>query len=153
MTDEQIKLVAEFTAGFPSLRYFKAHEFLNRGSSNRSGSCKDKNTLPPKHLWKNIYAVAKVWDEVRAQLGRPIKTLSIYRALPYNRCIGSSDGSQHPKGTACDATSPRASAKEIYDVAMRLRQRGFFKGGIGLYVRSNFVHIDVRGTNANWTGN
>lgn len=31
-----------------NLRYFKAAEFLILGSSNQSGPCKNKNTLPPQ---------------------------------------------------------------------------------------------------------
>ena len=150
MTDAQLKLVSDFASAFPELRHFKAHEFLGRGGSNRSGSCKDLNTLPPRRAWKNIYAVAKVWDEIRHRLGQPVTVLSVYRALPYNRCIGSPDGSQHLQGKACDATCHRATAREVYTIARTLRQEGFFTGGLGLYTKSNFVHVDVRGSNVTW---
>jgi len=110
------------------------------------------NTLPPKRVWNRIYHIATVWDLIREELGKPITTLSIYRSEAYNKCIGGVPGSQHTRGTACDATSSKAKAKDIYEIALAMRREEVFKGGIGLYVRSNFVHVDVRGYNATWGG-
>lgn len=150
MTNSEIKLVSQFAEGFPLLTYFRPHEFLFRGGSNAKGSCKNKNTLPPRSIWKNIYDVATVWDEVRHTLGQPIKVLSVYRNEDYNSCIGGAANSFHKKGMACDATSSKVPAKELYAVALKLRRAGYFKGGLGLYTASNFVHLDVRGTNYSW---
>ena len=152
MTNEEIKLVADFSEGFAKLglRHFKASEFLNLGGSNSSGSCKGLNTLPPRSTWKKIYAVARVVDEIRQQAGAPISTLSIYRSPAYNSCVGGASQSQHMLGAACDFQSAQLSAQQLYDIAIELRRKGFFSGGLGLY--NSFVHVDVRGSNATWRG-
>ena len=47
----------------------------------------------------------------------------------------------------------RSNHLEANGVADRLRSsNSAFKGGIGVYPSSRVVHIDTRGTNANWTG-
>ncbi len=150
MTKQEKLAEQRFKKYFPKLRYFKAEEFLYMGGGNASGKCKGLNRVPPIHLHSKIYAVARVWDEIRHRLGKPINTLSIYRSPSYNRCVGGVANSQHKQGTATDAYSKRAKAKTIYRIALRLRKEGFFKGGIGLYVKKNFVHVDVRGANATW---
>ncbi len=144
-----------FEEGFLQLglRFFRPHEFLVLGSGNQGGRCAGLNTPPPRRLWPRIYHVATIWDLVRERLGEPVTTLSVYRNPEYNKCIGGVARSQHMLGTAADCTSARASAREIYDVALGLRRQGVFEGGLGLYVRSNFVHLDVRGTPATWRGN
>ena len=42
------------------------------------------------------------------------------------------------------------SNRKAWEVARRLRNERFFRGGIGLY--PTFIHVDTRGYNANWRG-
>ncbi|NPU12815.1 DUF882 domain-containing protein [Bradyrhizobium sp. 83012] len=133
------------------LRHFDADELLFLGSQNTGGSCKGLNTYPAEALWPNIAPTAAVLDKLREDLGVPIRILSIYRSPLYNRCIdGSAVNSFHMQFKAidfsCDTGSPAIWAAKLKEY----RSRGVFSGGIGVY--RSFVHVDTRGTNANWTG-
>lgn len=133
--------------------HFKAREALVLGYSNSSGKCQGKNRIPTTNeILTNLTAVFAVWDEVRKRVGKPIKCLSAYRSPEYNACVGGASRSQHLTGKAADCTGYNTKARVLYDTALALRREGFFKGGIGYYPSSNFVHIDVRGSNATWTG-
>ena len=135
-----------FNKSLPDLRYFTANEFLAKGS-NANGL----NTDPPKELWPNVIPLARAMDAIRHHLGVPIQLHSVYRSLPYNRSIGSSDDSQHPKFTAADWSCPARGTPADWAATVKwLRAHGVFDGGVGLY--KSFVHVDVRGTHANWLG-
>lgn len=85
-------------------------------------------------------------EEVRAFEGGPVTVNSGCRCLTYNRSIGSSDGSQHPKGRAADLAvkDPKATYKHLDE-----KYPG--KYGFGLY--DTFVHVDSRsGPGARWAG-
>ena len=49
---------------------------------------------------------------------------------------------------ALDLQFKGVSASHANYVAKQLRQKGYFKGGVGRY--PSFVHVDTRGTNVNW---
>jgi hypothetical protein len=55
--------------------------------------------------------------------------------------------SNHFKGTASDIRIAGVAPKKIREFAETLDGGGM---GIGIYPRSGFVHIDVRGTRARW---
>lgn len=135
------------------IAHFKAREALYLGYSNSTGRCAGKNKEPrTNEILANLTEVFAVWDEVRKRAGCKIKVLSAYRNVEYNSCIGGAKYSQHLTGKAADCTGYQVSAKKLYDIALGLRRSGFFRGGIGYYPSSNFVHIDVRGSNATWSG-
>jgi len=140
--------VREYRAYLASdqLSYLSADEILRPHFKYRSGVC---SGVPPKHLWKNMRETARVANEIRRRLGVPLHTVvSAYRSPQYNaRCPGASKYSQHLKNCALDLIYS-CSSKSAFDMAVKLRDEGFFKGGIGLY--SNFIHIDTRGRNATW---
>lgn len=131
--------------------HFKPREFLYKGASHARNGL---NTDPPQELWPNVVQLARVLDRVRAEIGRPVKLLSVYRGPAYNRAVGGARGSLHTKFMGADftvlqtGTGPAAWAS----VVDRLRDRSMFAGGIGVYPRRRFVHVDVRGSNLNWTG-
>lgn len=136
------------------LKNFKPYEFFVKGASNSNPNSPafGLNTDPPEKIWSNIDATAKVLDELRNRLGRPIITLSVYRSPAYNSAIGGAGQSQHVEFRAIDfavqgsPVGPMQWASALRD----MRTGGFFKGGIGTY--STFVHVDTRGSNADWTG-
>lgn len=136
--------------GKQHIEYFVAEEFMYGGSGNTGGRCKGKNTDIPTDKWENSFKIAKVVDEIRQRAGEPITILSHYRSPAYNDCIGGVSNSQHREATAADITSTKASPRELWQIAQDMREEGFFSGGIGLY--GTFVHVDVRGHNADWTG-
>lgn len=137
-----------------NLRHFAPDEFLFLGASNNgSGSCAGKNSFPPRDLWPRIENTALMLDEIRAQLGAPIRILSCYRAKPYNSCIGGESQSLHMVFNAVDFTCSTGTPEIWRRVADRVRSSAAkFKGGIGVYPNSQFVHIDTRGSIANWQG-
>lgn len=107
------------------------------------------NELPPEKYWKKIKATLVVADKLAGELGVPLKAInSAYRSPKYNSaCPGAASNSYHTKNMALDLMFA-CSPKEAALAAKKLRSKGVFKGGIGVY--STFIHIDTRGRNANW---
>jgi uncharacterized protein YcbK (DUF882 family) len=131
--------------------HFKPKEFLYKGASHARNGL---NTDPPKELWRNAVHLARVIDRVRAEIGKPVKLLSVYRSPGYNKAVGGEKGSLHMKFMAADFTVPNADTgpHAWASVVDGLRDRRMFSGGIGVYPSRGFVHVDVRGSNVNWTG-
>ena len=125
------------------LRYFRPHEFLIHCEAA-------KNSLPPRELWGNIAHTGKIIDEARHRLGQPVRITSCYRSPEYNAQVGGARKSQHKLFRAVDLTTS-AGAETLYDVLLKMRREGMYKGGLGYYV-GRFVHIDTRGYNATWRG-
>jgi len=140
------------------LRHFRGAEFTEYWTRTRKGV---SNSLPADSLWPNIIPTLIVLDEIREQAGEAVTILSTYRSPRYNAAVGGEPASFHMRFMAIDFTA-NAGAKRLHEIAQSLRGRKFklpvrgeftFNGGIGLYVRSNFVHIDCRNYAANWKGN
>ncbi len=125
-------------------RYFTADEVFYRGARDARLQL---NTDPPRALWPSLLAVVRVADEARHRLGKPLRINSAYRSPAYNKAISGSGGSIHMKGGALDLSGSPAT---LHKILTQLRKEGFFKGGIGKY--RTFVHVDVRGKNADWQG-
>ena len=139
---------AFFGEKLPDIRHFEWHEFLVKGGSH---SPANPNSDPPENLWENVLPLVRVLDAFREQVGLPVVLTSVYRSPQYNRRIGGATRSQHMAFTAADFKVVGAGAGSTGQWAERMRQirsSGLFSGGIGTY--RTFVHVDVRGTNANW---
>ena len=132
------------------LKYFRAEEFLVLGGNNSDpgSSAFGRNTPPPVELWENIAKVAAVLDEFRERHGAPIQLVSLFRNPEYSAAIGGASKSQHLLGQAADFTSAKGSPEEWAGILRDMRDEGLFQGGIGIH--SSFVHVDVRGVNADW---
>ena len=127
------------------IKYFTAKEVFFKGASNVKNNL---NTEPPEELWENIYPTLKIADAAREKFGKPLKIASAYRSPAYNKAIGGEKKSYHTKFNALDL---RTSAPiTLHKVLKQMRDKGLFKGGLGLY--STFVHVDTRGYNADWRG-
>ncbi|MGR3760281.1 D-Ala-D-Ala carboxypeptidase family metallohydrolase [Roseobacteraceae bacterium NS-SX3] len=131
-------------------RHFTADEFMVLGpsNSNPNSDCHDKNSLPPENLWPNMVPLVGVMDAIRQKLGRPVRITNCYRASPYNSCVGGVTSSQHLMFKAADFICDSGNSGDWAEVAKAVRDNGIFNGGIGIY--RNFVHVDVRGTEATW---
>lgn len=130
-------------------RHFGAHEFTRYFGAVRKAV---KNSPPPKKLWKNLVPTLRVVDDLRESFGKPCTVLSSYRSPAYNRRVGGASRSQHLEFNALDITIKGVSAKRVYERLLQWSSEGRFKGGIGYYPSSGFVHIDTRGRNATWWG-
>jgi lysozyme len=125
------------------IKNFTAAEFFYRGASDAKLQL---NTDPRAALWPNMETTAKVLQEARNRLGKPIRITSAYRDAAYNRKIGGVANSTHVKFNALDLVTDKPAA--LYLLLLDLRREGAFRGGLGLY--RSFVHLDSRGHNATW---
>ena len=134
------------------LQYFSASELWIRGEQNANpdSDAYQLNTPPPKELWQNISPVLKALDELRKRLGAPIRITSAYRSPRFNAAIGGSKNSRHSSFSAVDFSVFNHQSPTEWATALRqIRQEGFFTGGIGIYY--NFIHIDTRASNHDWS--
>lgn len=135
------------------LSHFTPAELLFLGASNESGPCANRNSLPPRSLWPNIRNTAIMLDRIREELGAKVRILSCYRNASYNSCISGAGGSFHMRFNAIDWRCNTGTVQQWREAARRVRaSEARFRGGIGFYPNSGFIHIDTRGTNRNWTG-
>jgi len=133
------------------LRHFNAAEFLCMGAAHtdQGSPAHGLNRPPPRELWPNIVLTARVLDDLRNKLGEPIVLTSVYRSPAYNTAVGGVSGSQHMAFTAADFVVRSASAPSDWAAVLKqMRADGRFQGGIGVY--NSFVHVDTRGSNADW---
>lgn len=127
------------------LRHFDADELTWYFKKVRNGV---RNKEPKRELWPNILPTLWILDDLREHFGRPLNISSTYRDLPYNRAIGSPDGSMHVKFNAVDFTVSGVSPATVFKQLVKWRNQGKFVGGIGKY--PTFVHLDTRKYNATW---
>lgn len=128
------------------LRHIRPMEMIRPHFNVRGTVC---NCLPPREAWRNIAPTLRVADELRQQLGSRLTTiLSAYRSPAYNAaCPGAAAHSYHMRNMALDLAFD-CPPEEVAKAAEALRDKGFFKGGIGRY--ATFTHIDTRGHKADW---
>ncbi len=130
------------------IEHFNWKELLFKGASNARYK---SNTDPDKSLYPNVVPLVNVLEKIRKELNAPVQLISVYRSPAYNRDVGGASASRHKEFDAADFKVLGASAgtsQRWYEVAKKLRDRGEFAGGIGVY--RTFVHIDTRGENADW---
>jgi N-acetylmuramoyl-L-alanine amidase len=141
------------------LRFFSGSEFTPYWSRVRNGV---RNSVPPENLWRNIVPTLVVLDRFRAEIGSPVDLLSTYRSEAYNNAIGGARESQHTRFRAIDFTCRRGTPTQWAQILRGYRGDTFtnpltgdtfkFHGGIGVYPSRFFVHLDTRGTDADWSG-
>ncbi|HEU4456749.1 MAG TPA: D-Ala-D-Ala carboxypeptidase family metallohydrolase [Longimicrobium sp.] len=140
--------------GFPN---FRGAEFTPYWSRVRNGV---RNSAPPERLWANIVPTLAVLQRFRTELGRPVQLLSTYRSPDYNRAVGGATGSMHKEFRAIDFTVSAGNPTQWAKILRGYRGQRFrdphrnedfrFRGGIGIYTSSNFVHVDTRGHDVDW---
>lgn len=128
-----------------NIKYFTADEVFYKGASDRKLKL---NTEPPEELWNNIWKTIEVADKARHKHGKPIKINSAYRSPKYNKAVGGASKSFHTGFSALDLRT--TAPKQLHKILLEMRNKGEFKGGLGLY--PTFVHVDTRGYNADWRG-
>lgn len=135
------------------LVHFRPDEFLELGASNAAGPCKGLNAIPPRELWPRIVNTALMLDRIRGEMGASIRITSCYRSPDYNACVKGEPNSLHSQFNAIDFTCLAGTPEIWRRIAARLRSEDArFTGGIGVYPKRNFVHIDTRGRVADWSG-
>ena len=142
----------------PSPRQLSAHFTLPEFN------CHDGTPVPRVAIPALERLCRDVLEPLRAEFGS-CTVLSGYRHRAYNASIGGAPQSQHiydltPDSVAVDIRFVRGDPVAWRKAARRAMvkaygRRGWLRkaGGIGLYVRSGFVHVDSRPYRAEWQGN
>lgn len=84
-------------------------------------------------------------QKIRDHFGAALVISSGYRTLSHNQAVGGSPNSQHLLGMAADITVAGAAPLAVAQCA-----ESFSAGGIGLYTRKQFVHVDTRASKTRW---
>lgn len=127
--------------------HFKATEFYTH----------DGSACPMKARAAMVALCLTFLEPMRKKFGACL-VLSGYRHERYNQAIGGARHSQHIyeqsfESVAADVKFAKGTPSAWATEAKKLRtEKRNGKGGIGLYVRSGFVHIDNRNYKADWTG-
>ena len=124
--------------------HFSRHEFaLPEDKAAKKGL--HGAEYPAEWVETRLRPLCAALEVIRAEFGgRPIRIISAYRPLPYNRSIGSEDTSQHVQGRAADFQIDGVDPGVIWDRMLALRHVGRLDiGGAGVY--NDFCHVDVRG--------
>lgn len=90
-----------------------------------------------------------VLQSIRSHFGAAVTINSGYRTPQYNIKVGGVAHSQHCYGTAADISVKGQTPAAVAAYARQLMPDW---GGVGVYAKKGFTHIDVRETKADWTG-
>lgn len=71
------------------------------------------DNTPSKDVEANLVRLARMLEDVRRTLGRPIMVNSAYRSVEVNKAIGSKPTSQHCNGCAADIRVPGLTPNDI----------------------------------------
>ncbi len=89
--------------------------------------------------------LVKLLTKVEKHYGKKVVITSGYRSKSYNRRVRGARNSQHMYCKAADIRVPGVSKRELVKFARTLPGIG----GVGLYCRSSYVHVDV-GSRRDW---
>lgn len=96
-------------------------------------------------------------QKIRDKVGKPLVIMSGYRSWERQQIVNPSvKKSQHMTASASDLKPPAGmNATELHKIILDLiDKKVIYNGGVGLYVKENFVHYDVRPEGpARWQGN
>jgi uncharacterized protein YcbK (DUF882 family) len=114
--------------------------------------CHDAAHTPvPDQYMRNVVDLAAELQVLRDRINRPIHIVSGYRTPAWNKQVGGVPGSQHLLAKAADLQADGMTPAQLHAVIEELIAGGKMKqGGLGLY--RTFVHYDIRGTKARWSG-
>lgn len=118
----------------PLERNFKVSEFACRDGS-------DAVFVSPQ--------LVEVLQQIRDHFRAAVIINSGYRTPTHNAKVGGAAASQHLYGTAADITVRGHAPAEVGAYARALMPDF---GGVGVYAKKGFTHVDVRQRRADWQG-
>jgi hypothetical protein len=107
---------------------------------------------PGRHSYEYIRlhpALVQALEDIRARAGSSVHVTSGYRPPAYNREVGGVSNSCHIDGLAADIYCEGLTTDQLHDICLSVIGK---RGGVGYYPRSGFIHVDVRGYEARWSG-
>jgi uncharacterized protein YcbK (DUF882 family) len=111
------------------------HKSLSTNFKVMDFACRDRSDV----ILINPYLI-ELLEKIRAHFGKPLHINSGYRTPSYNRSLPEAAKiSSHMFGNAADI---RIDGVRPIEICTWLDT--FHTGGIGLYVKKNFTHVDVR---------
>ena len=90
-----------------------------------------------------------VLETIRAHFGSAVTIHSGYRTPQYNEKVNGAAHSQHCYGMAADIYIKGQTPAAVAAYARQLMPDW---GGVGIYTKKGFTHIDVREKKSDWTG-
>lgn len=90
-----------------------------------------------------------VLQKIRTHFARPVTITSAYRTPTHNKRENGEPFSQHLYGTAADIVVTGIAPAKVAQYAECLMSN---TGGIGIYTKRGFTHIDVRKKKSRWNG-
>lgn len=136
----------------------KTRHRLSRHFVIEEFDCHDGTRVKSREFAGLEYLCRQYLEPLRRQFG-PCKVHSGYRTRAYNQQIGGAPNSFHiypahdGNDQAADVSFAQSNASQWHAAANAIRnQKRHGKGGLGLYIASNFVHIDIRDYRADWRG-
>ncbi len=88
-----------------------------------------------------------VLEAIRSLAGKPLHINSGYRSPSHNAKVGGNPRSRHMYGQAADVRCPGLTPDELGRLAEQVMPDW---GGIGVYAKKGFVHVDVRPERSRW---
>ena len=88
-------------------------------------------------------------EQIRSAADCSVHITSGYRPPDYNRSVGGEPNSYHMDGVAADIYAEKLSTSQLHSLCDRLVGD---LGGVGYYPSQGFVHVDIRGHRARWSG-
>lgn len=87
----------------------------------------------------------RLLEQIRVYAENAVTITSAYRTASHNIKVGGSRSSYHVKGQAADIITKGRTVEQIAKFAQAIGA-----GGVGLYTKQNFVHVDTRATRYYW---
>ena len=109
----------------------------------------------PTELLDNARNLCKNLQKIRDTVGKPLKILSGYRSWARQQIVNPSvKKSLHMEAMAADLQVDGMTATELHKIILNLiEKKEIVNGGVGIYLKSNFVHFDIRPNGpARWNG-
>jgi len=138
----RLHLMNEHTGDDLDLVYYLNGIFINDNLSKLNFLMRDRRANIATQMDTTLYDILY---SVKTVLGtdEPVHVLSGYRTPETNarlrkRSKRVAKFSLHMEGRAADIYIPGFSVRQVHEAAMSLKA-----GGVGLYAKSNFVHIDT----------
>ena len=123
--------------------HFLLHEFGLSDEKARKRGLDAGAEYPAEWIESRLKPLCAALEVIRAEFGgKPVRIVSAYRPLEYNRKIGSEDDSQHVQGRAADFQIDGVDPGVIWERMIKLQHVGRLDiGGAGDPIELDWVRL------------